>query len=185
MLQARVVRVAVVLAVAGLLGAASVYSALVHLLPHNPLTPVRRSVLSLVIPEGWGFFTRDPRESDLFVYVPGNEPGQWLFASNVPNANWRNLFGLNRASRGQGMEMALLVNAVGRDDWRHDHACGSEHSRCLDSVDSSLPITNDTPNASLCGVVGIVVQEPVPWAWSGIDVAMPARVARLNVECER
>ncbi|ELS63375.1 hypothetical protein BSI_07660 [Bacillus inaquosorum KCTC 13429] len=46
-------------------------------------------------------------------------------------------------------------------------------------------IANPTPNASLCGDLGIVSGSLVPWAWSQYKVVPTSKVMRVNVKCSK
>ena len=61
-----------------------------------PFNPVRlpfedRFRASLLMPEGWKFFTRDAREERVFLYVKSD--GRWHAAMKTPHASATNAFG--------------------------------------------------------------------------------------------
>ncbi|WAS84895.1 MULTISPECIES: SdpA family antimicrobial peptide system protein [unclassified Corallococcus] len=174
------------LALGLLFGGSSVAAYALHAaLPYNPLQlPFEdRFDIRLVLPEGWAFFTRDPRDERILSYLrtPG---GQWVRANQTPNFQPRNAFGIDRAARAQGVEMGLLLEAtrqLGR------HACEEDPLKCLERAPSERTLRNESPNPTFCGQLGIVFQPAVPWAWSrshrGKAVVMPSKVLRLDVEC--
>lgn len=135
-----------------------------------------------LVPQGWGFFTRSPREADLEPYVLDEASGDWADVSRAPHSEARNVFGLRRASKAQRIELALVRSGVPKEAWSD---CEGDPFDCLDTSEASGPITNGSPGPSICGTVGLVSQEPVPWAWarSGRDIDMPSRVARVEVNC--
>ncbi|MET7426456.1 SdpA family antimicrobial peptide system protein [Dactylosporangium sp. NPDC005555] len=134
----------------------------------------------VALPQGWAFFTRDPRGADLLVYTRGGD-GRWHDALLSPHAEPRNLFGLARASRAQGVELGLLTGAVPEDGWT---GCQADPGPCLERL-TPLPAANRARRTTLCGDVGLAQRVPVPWAWSrsGDQVVMPSTVARLAVSC--
>src|SRR2546430_6748153 len=84
----------------------------VHIeLPANALDlPFEGSIkppLQAVVPEGWGFFTRDPREARLLPYV--REAGAWRAATEGPHGEPRDPFGIDPAAPAHSAEMALLA----------------------------------------------------------------------------
>ncbi|WP_242592477.1 SdpA family antimicrobial peptide system protein [Corallococcus exiguus] len=174
------------LALGLLLGWSSVAAYALHAaLPYNPLQlPFEdRFDIRLVLPEGWAFFTRDPRDERILSYLRTPD-GQWLRAARTPNFQPQNSFGIDRAARAQGVEMGLLLEAtrqLGR------HACEEEPLKCLERTPSGQKLRNESPNPTFCGQLGLVFQPAVPWAWSrsnrGKTVAMPSKVLRLDVEC--
>ncbi len=128
-------------------------------------------------PEGWAFFTASPRT----VYPQAYElsrTGAWLPKGGslvVPS----DLFGLDRSQRAQGTEIALLIQNVPARDWR---ACGGVPAHCL-SADLAVHLTNTSTLDDLCGEVGFVRQQVLPWAWRGTGTVMPSLVLRAEVSC--
>ena len=158
----------------------------VHIeLPVNALDlPLESSIkpnLQALIPEGWGFFTRDPREARLLPFI--RQAGAWRTASEGPNGEAWNAFGFNRAARAQGVEMGLLEFTIPADAWKD---CNEEIGSCLDKLPTATPVSNPIPHPTLCGEVGFAQRDTVPWAWAAStpdESAMPSKVVRLNVTC--
>lgn len=154
-------------------------------LPYNPIRlPFEdRLDMRLILPEGWAFFTRDPREDRMQPYLRGAD-GQWSTASMTPNFQPKNFFGIDRAARAQGVEMGLLLEAARQVE---RSACEEEPQVCLGRATVGRTLRNISPSPSLCGQVGIVFQRAVPWAWSrssqGKPITMPSKILRLDVEC--
>ncbi len=177
----------VIVAVAGLfshtlLVASVPYSAWVGANSYIPRDDIR-----VLLPQGWGFFTRDPREARIIPFGLDTE-GEWTELGLGPHSRARWLFGLDRRSRAQGLEIGTLFGAVPDDAWVD---CDSgptsmEPRACLDAA-SPLQVDNPSPIPSLCGQIGLVRREPVPWAWRGAadQIEMPAQVLRLDVRCRR
>jgi antimicrobial peptide system SdpA family protein len=151
-------------------------------LPFNPIQlPFENEVqVRMWMPEGWAFFTKDPRGEVMFLFA--NRDGKWISALMGPNAKFSNVFGLNRASRIQGAEAGALANKFPKSALRD---CRDSPAVCLEHIATAGSIKNASPNPSLCGEIGIVLQEPLPWAWwaSGHAVVMPSRILRINVSC--
>lgn len=153
-------------------------------LPPNALelpleSEIRFSLRSLA-PQGWAFFTKDPREHRTFALIRSHDG--WRLALVGPHAEARNLFGLDRRSRAQGVEIGLLQGQVTRDAWS---PCAGRPEECLEQIAAATSLRNPSPEPSLCGTVGLVRKEPVPWAWAGVrhTVSMPGLVLRLHVQC--
>lgn len=166
----------------GVLFAYSVHAAL----PSNPIKlPAEMSVQPNVwMPQGWKFFTRDPREEEISVFVRDAE-GRWVSGLRGANASPRNFFGLSRATRAQGIELGLLTTAAGtiKDAWQ---PCRDRLEACVERSQLVGEVTNITPDPTLCGEVGLTLQEPVPWNWSRSKrkVTMPSKAMRVNVICK-
>lgn len=151
--------------------------------PYNPVAPpaLKRIAIATFVHEGWGFFTRNPREPDVTLH--GLVNGRWVQLSMGPISSARNLYGLNRAVRAQGAEFGLVAQQLGAPAWVE---CETEPIGCLRTAPYARGIQNASPSPTLCGTVGIVRQAPLPWAWrewSGL-LTMPSSVAVLEVACE-
>jgi antimicrobial peptide system SdpA family protein len=158
---------------------------LVGNLPYSALQLPGSQYLELraVVPEGWAFFTRNPRELRTSVYHrPASR--EWRIASD-PQFSAPMLFGFRRTSRAVGMEAAQLLETAGSVTWR-DCAAASAGD-CLQRLGDgdAIPVRNRAAAPALCGDVAILLQEPLPWAWarSTPPVHMPLRLVRLRVQC--
>ncbi len=153
-------------------------------LPFNPIRlPFERWVrVPFWAPEGWGFFTRNPQEEAMLLFVRGRD-GQWTSASIGPGGMPKNAFGLNRANRAQSAEAGLLVSKIPQKAFQ---PCRNQPSVCLEQAPVAMSLNDLTPRPTLCGQIGIVMRKPIPWAWSGSrdSIIMPSRVARINVGCQ-
>lgn len=160
-------------------GAYSVHASM----PTNTLKlPLERQLnMREVLPQGWAFFTRDPREAPREAYVK-NEQGRFVPATPGSNGDAVNLFGLSRRSRAQSIEMGMLIKEVAGSDWTR---CRVDPGVCLADLPVIATVESRYPGGSLCGAVGLVEQRFVPWAWQEADepIEMPSRVARLWVKC--
>jgi antimicrobial peptide system SdpA family protein len=138
--------------------------------------------LQVWMPQGFAFFTRNPREPEMRLYA-SNE-GEWQSASLGPYSRSSNLFGLDRKPRAQLTEYALLLERAGvpTDKWA---SCEDAPVLCLKRVSVTDTLENTDPAPTLCGIVGFVRQDPVPWAWneSRDTIEMPSKVLKLRISC--
>src|SRR4051812_32531054 len=97
-------------------------------LPPNAITLPFESQTQVLrwAPQGWGFFTRNPREPQI---VPFLRNGHWRSANLGPHAQFKYALGLNRRSRAQGVEMGLLLGKLGIAEWT---PCEAELATCLE-----------------------------------------------------
>jgi antimicrobial peptide system SdpA family protein len=141
-----------------------------------------RQELIILTPQGWSFFTRNPREDVDTVYV--RKADQWRIYS-FTNNSLRNWVGVSREARGVGIELAALLLNIRGEQWRK---CDITPVTCLTS-ETLAPVAVDSPSLleGLCGEVGVVRGPPVPWAWSRRywKIQMPTKVIRLHVTCGR
>ena len=153
-------------------------------MPFNPVRlPFETQLRSLMwIPEGWAFFTRDPREERLLT-MRREATGRWVTAARGPNALASHAFGLSRRPRATGIETGLLIAEIPSPSWSD---CKESVERCLERTAAVKVVRNPSPDPQLCGSLGFALQKPVPWAWSRSSrkITMPSRVARMEVTCE-
>ncbi|MFD9436147.1 SdpA family antimicrobial peptide system protein [Streptomyces sp. NPDC060002] len=154
-------------------------------LPKNVLslpgqTKARHTVANMA-PQGWAFFTKSPRDAEIVPYK--KSASGWKQASLTPHSSPHNAFGLDRRSRAQGVEIALLLSAAQKDDW---HACTSSRPQCLAGYGApGRHLRNRSPEPTLCGTVGLLQEKPTPWAWRDLvpEAHTLERVMVLEVTC--
>ncbi|GAA2878607.1 SdpA family antimicrobial peptide system protein [Streptosporangium fragile] len=153
-------------------------------LPSNALRlpgqeQLRQSILS-VVPQGWAFFTKSPRDPQIGVWRV-DASGAWHDARLGPHSKPANVLGFNRRSRAQGVELGIMQTAA-RNTWtRCDRG---DIPACLRTTPTALTLRNPSPDPILCGTVGMSLQEPVPWAWAADgSTRMPAKVTRVEITC--
>ncbi len=127
-----------------------------------------------IIPQGWGFFTRDPKEPQYLIF---DKDGTKLSKSNSEPSN---LFGISRKNRLMNIELSLIMSKIKESSWS-DYKEGK--------FDFNSTIISDTISinfnpSSLKGHFFIAQQERLPWAWakSNNKIVMPYKYARIYVE---
>ncbi|GGO04898.1 SdpA family antimicrobial peptide system protein [Microbispora bryophytorum] len=136
-----------------------------------------RDVIRQFIPEGWAFFTASPRT--VYPQVYENAAGAWRLHGGtlvVPSG----LFGLNRSQRAEGTEAALLVSSIPKDTWQ---SCDTLPTNCLNGMQPAVALRNTSTLRHICGDIGFVNQEVLPWAWRRSSTVMPSTVVRVRVTC--
>lgn len=142
-------------------------------LPFNRPVDVR-----LLVPEGWAFFTKSPRIPDPTAY--GLRAGSWRLLNAGPQATLGNFMGFDRLGRSQGTELAILVQEVPASSWSD---CRKTPTVCLSSLRVSRTIPDTSTHRTVCGDVGLVIQQVLPWAWRKLPTIMPSKVVRVTVTC--
>ncbi|MEV0633394.1 SdpA family antimicrobial peptide system protein [Streptomyces sp. NPDC050619] len=172
-----------VVSAGGVWAVLGLYVAQVHL-PSNTITlPGQHEAATTVnrlAPQGWGFFTKSPRDDELQPYAWRD--GTWTNVLMAPHGAPRNAFGLNRRSRSQGIEMALLLAEAQKVTW---NKCGRDLDTCLHRAGPPATVSNRVPEPTLCGRTALVEQKPVPFAWRNLIHAThtPDRLTVLDVAC--
>ncbi|RAW03475.1 SdpA family antimicrobial peptide system protein [Pseudochryseolinea flava] len=166
----------------GALWIACIFSVVLASLPRNPvsLPYVPKLIIKTIAPEGWSFFTRNPREN--LIYIFQRDSGrQWLQPSHVYNGSMENYFGMSRKARAIGSEYALLFSqsAVLWD------SCSTGTFDCIDEQKKFL-VRNQLKAPQLCGEYLFVSRAPVPWAWSEHTekIHMPFQYVLVEFVCQ-
>jgi hypothetical protein len=137
--------------------------------------------IQAVMPEGWGFFTKDARYVRNLVY---RHDGPRLSLVNEPlSAHLWPTVDFDRTPRLLDAEIDALTSLVDSHWWS---LCTAGYATCAASAPRhfvSFPLLA----GPLCGNVTILRQAPEPWAYSGLPNArhLPAQLANLEVECAR
>jgi antimicrobial peptide system SdpA family protein len=142
------------------------------------LPPAAATAGQLLMPQGWAFFTANPQEIYPQAFVPDGD-GSWR-DENRSLAEPADLFGLNRSLRAMPTEVALLLQNVPARSW---HACDAQPARCLSAVSVGRREANPSALDDLCGDVGFVRQQVLPWPWRNTGTVMPSLVVRVEVSC--
>ncbi|MEU5696091.1 SdpA family antimicrobial peptide system protein [Actinosynnema sp. NPDC020468] len=145
-----------------------------------------------VLPEGWAFFTRSPREDQLISWRTTGSEG-WNRANSVRSWSPESLFGASRAPRALDMEMGRLLGDASRQKAVFADCAADESAEtlrdvvnsCLDEVPVAAKVVNVASPPHLCGRVAVSKQPPMPWTWAkgGVEEQMPVQVMSLEVRC--
>lgn len=156
------------------------YSIIVAL-PNNPLSLdlADKKVIRQVMPQGWGFYSKSPREETLNVYSPYNESSVVVW----PNNKIKNAFGIYRYGRSQGIELGLIVyNLPSSVKWED---CDGKGKSCIKDSDVTVSVNNTTPSPTICGDILIARETPIPWAYAKYTHTSKSQVAKVDVKCTR
>ena len=167
-----------------LLGAIAITAALAAMPFHtvNLSDNLQQTVMSL-IPEGWGFFTKSPRDPEMQVAVLHNGKLQKL--NIVSSFNIQYAFGFNRQSRAQGLELDGLLSRLETASLWHD--CQQNVSDCAQTLQVQKRLVNSAQFPTLCGDLVLYQSRPIPWAYRNIKptLNMPSRQTRVEVVCSQ
>lgn len=115
-----------------------------------------KRIINLMVPQGWGFFTRNPREPSLQVYdMNSGKPEVML----TPNAGCEHFFGISRKNRRIGMEASTMVGGIPDSLWTK-----SKDSFVVPEKVIRVRRTVDADN--LLGMYVVVLEDKTPWAWA-------------------
>lgn len=163
--------------------AAAIAPVLLGSIPDSPLRPslrLRQDVIAIA-PQGWAFFTRDPREPADRIYARSGREWAQVTYSNSSRSNW---LGLKRDARVLNVELASLLSEVDSSQWSD---CPGRLETCLRQRDvPAVAVVNRSTVRALCGEILVERRPPTPWAWSRAKrpVLLDSKIARLDVRCD-
>jgi len=119
-----------------------------------------QKTINSILPQGWGFFTRNPIETKYRIYSIKDSK---LELVNRKNSSPQNLFGLSRKSRRFGYEFSKIYTSIKPRNWNISTNASIEHYKI-----SYLDTLTLNSNYFLIkeGKYLITKYENVPWAWS-------------------
>lgn len=153
-------------------------------LPSTPIDTsfIRSPLRQTLFPQGWGFFSRNPRAERIVAFQPNLDlDGVWTPLPARPSLLEARL-GFDRSHRAGNRQLGMILEELDRKDWR---ACQSRIDACLQVAEYSAVIQNDTSKPVVCGPIGLVKQDPIPFAWAEFrdEVKMPILAAKVFVQC--
>lgn len=135
------------------------------------------------VPQGWAFFTRNPREAQIILYKVDEFNN--LKEIKQRHSSYRNIFGLNRRASKIMSELQFIKKDV--NDSLFNNTKWNYQEAILNKIPSNfIEVTNQLEEPILCGEFVVVFQKAVPWAWSRnlSKIEMPAKIIRLKIICD-
>ena len=165
---------------------AALYSILIFLvadssLGFNPIMVTKKinNAFFSVLPQGWGFFTRNPREPLVDIYeITLNGPQK----VTIPNASLKYIYGFNRGMRFTSSQVGYLVGMLQENNWREF----KNLKKAQTNVSSFIQLRNNFSPPLLCGKFIMVKTERIPWAWAKHrnTVNMPVLAVGILADCD-
>jgi antimicrobial peptide system SdpA family protein len=163
----------------------TILSILIVTLKNNPIeiaSDMDYQVFKFV-PQGWAFFTRNPREAQIIIYQIKNNNG--LIAYPQKHSSYHNIFGLYRKSSKiltelQSIKIKIPDTLYTNSEWNYQTEEYSLLPKEIYSYD------NEISEPFLCGEFLIVFQKSIPWAWSKSikNIKMPSKMVRIKINCK-
>ncbi|RAJ19873.1 antimicrobial peptide system SdpA family protein [Pedobacter cryoconitis] len=138
-------------------------------------------MIKMLLPEGWGFFTRNPRETRTFFLV--NDSGKLIQDSRIRNGTIKNVFGLKRDGR--------LVNLIYMNLLAKRKITWYKYSDSLSVVNyrskrfrSNQIFIDSVPGIKLNGQIIVVRKTLIPWAFRDYEgkIGQEIKFTKIDVE---
>ncbi len=139
---------------------------------------IKKSTIFNITPQGWGFFTKNPREEEMFLYKINSKNEISLFTKT--NNAFEFFLGASRKNRFIGIETEALVSKLDKNAWVKGD---------IKFYDFKQDIKTDTISLNFAtkdiqGDFFIVRKQRVPWAWgrSYKKIIMPYEYTKIYVK---
>jgi len=142
---------------------------------------IQQMQLNRLAPEGWAFFTKDPKGAELVLYEVTADKQIRRFTRRPSTAGL--LFGLNRRMRIVSQEFSRLQEYFSDSLWRNIEGPVEQYAYLLDSL-PAIKMPNTAQYPQLHGTYIVQSVEPVPWAWSGAKNIMAyakSKICKIHV----
>jgi antimicrobial peptide system SdpA family protein len=141
----------------------------------------KKSKLIYYLPQGWAFFTRNPREDQITVYLIENE---FLHNISLKTTDKNQLFGIKRENRYIQDKLGNVISEIEGKFWfktvsNYDY---------VDIKDSINHLSVSVRHPSICGTYLIEVKKIMPWSYfkSGLsqNINIDTKLVNLSLICE-
>ena len=144
-----------------------------------PVSKDSKAFYASILPQGWGFFSKSPRDVLWGLSAADNKSEEVLW----PNMRVENLFGLYRKGRSQGVEMGNLSTHISEKDWV---SCKDNNTDDCKRDAKKITIKNNTPSPLLCGEYYFSNEKIVPWSYfkyseSAVEVE---KIVKADIVCK-
>ncbi|MEH7109305.1 SdpA family antimicrobial peptide system protein [Bacillus sp. JJ1764] len=145
-----------------------------------PLSKDSKIVFASMLPQGWGFFSKSPRDMLLGIHTANEKSLKVLF----PTMRFENLLGLYRKGRSQGVEMGALSVKISKEDWVK---CDGNDLKSCEKSAKKINIENKTPSPLLCGEYYFTHEEIIPWSYYKYSLAGTEvkQIVKADIQCSK
>lgn len=138
-------------------------SVLIGMAKNNPITTFNKDTqvkIGAIWPQGWGFFSKNPRSTNMKFYSLENSK-----EVRLPNMKFENIFGLNRKGRAQAIEAGRINSKIPEEKWNSckKTSCNIKNIATSEGI---IHLKNDSPKPLLKGEYIFAQEKPIPWNYS-------------------
>ena len=138
---------------------------------------IKKNTIFNITPQGWGIFTKNPREEEIFLYKINSKKEISLFTKT--NNAFEFFLGISRKNRFVGIETDALITNLPKENWIK----GDTQSYHFNQHVKTDTITLNFLTKDIQGDFFIVRKQRVPWAWGKNykKIIMPYEYAKIYV----
>ena len=136
-----------------------------------------KKTFQYIFPEGWGFFTKEPKEGLVDIYQVDKNDIKEL---SIKNTNLDNYIGLSRAARIKSYELSMIISNISANNWKDDKLYNFK-KHISDTAYDIKPKNNFQYFNK--GEFLLVQRSPVPWAWASSNQSLyvPVKVLKIKI----
>lgn len=130
------------------------------------------------VPQGWAFFTRDPKEEVVQLYMQQDD--DLILINKSASLSFKDFFGLKRDVRKKSAELAEILKKIPSRKWSiSDDLDKLKNLRSLNTTDT---IINVFEEKLLRGNYVIYSSRRKPWAWAKSETKIPYRYIKIYIK---
>lgn len=133
--------------------------------------------LNVVFPEGWGFFTKNPRDLIMQVYSIENDTINYISMSTHSRLS---ILGISREPRVIGYEASIIANEIPKSFWKDN----TSYNLMNHINDSILIIEKNNFKHFKKGDYLFKLYKKIPYAWSkkNQEEFNPFKISRIQIK---
>ncbi len=138
------------------------------------------------MPQGWGFFTKSPREEQIVIYKYDDNINRYKLISQR-HTSPQNLFGINRRASKIFQEFNMSIENYKYKIPYLDTVFNYQNTYHIENFNfKKILVKNPVQDPILCGNYVIVYQKTIPWAWSRKikSSKYPCKFLKIKFECK-
>ena len=140
-------------------------------------SPPLLKTINYLFPQGWGFFTRNPREENVFVYSINKNK---ITEICLLNQSIENSFGFSRDTRLKAFDIAILIEKINNDEWISSSKQSMKEHLAIPTI--KIKKTNNLQYFTK-GLFFIKLKKTVPWKWANLNQEKytPYQIVKIQV----
>ena len=136
----------------------------------------------MLIPQGWAFFTKNPRDPQVFIYQVDTIDDS-IKLENLRNTQLKYLFGIDRSNRKISSKLSKILQGVDSEFFYTSKK--SVEDSIKNDYCSIFKVKVSVKKPILCGLYCLQIKKPKPWSWLRIDtnIITESSIILLNLKC--